>query len=89
MSNSNVDTESTKSALILTMKSMSLRVKQIREMVVIKKDKLRDVISKVTGDWKQSKDAGLISYLQTKIITSKSAIDNLMDTIMFITQRKE
>ena len=70
-----------KQALIIAVKNMSSRVKELREYVVKKQILLKSLTDKVTGDWKESKLAPSISYHQTKIIASTATIDSLLEGI--------
>ena len=75
------DHESMKNALLISIKHMSKRVQELRELVVKREITVNNLMTQVCGDWKSSKLAPSISYLLTKLYLAKQTIQELLGSI--------
>ncbi|VDI03707.1 Hypothetical predicted protein [Mytilus galloprovincialis] len=70
-----------KQAILISITNLSIRIKDLRELIVKKKLGLTNLMKQVEGDWKDSKLAPAISFCKTKIIHSQSTIKDLLNCI--------
>ena len=76
-----VDRGTAKAALLISIKHLSLRVQELRQLIVKRKLTVSKLLERVEGDWKTSSYAPSISYWQTKIYLSNQAINDLLESI--------
>ena len=73
--------EKIREELLTAINILSQRVRQLKEVIVIKKRALSNVLKKVEGPWRESKLCDAISFLQTRIIDMKSCVDKSLRDI--------
>ena len=70
-----------KNQVLRVISVLSQRIQELRESIVVKKRTLEELKAKFGSDWKSSKLAPSISYLQLKIIQSTSIVRSLLECV--------
>ena len=68
------------SGLLITLKHSSLRIRELREMIVKRQNTVEKLMAQVEGDWMRSKLAPSISFWQSKIYLAKETISGPLES---------
>ena len=75
------DVQFLKTSALNIISILSIRVKELRHYSTAKKIAIQNLMKKIEGDWHKSPLCHAISYIQTRLIQTKTCVDKILTCI--------